>query len=165
MNFTYDSNSAMITSVTDGDGKLLESHTYDAANRGLTSSRAGGVDLVTASYSPGVTQLTDSLGNATTYSYSYIAGRMHMNSISGPGCATCGGRGNNWYSYNMYGNRSMSTDALGNVTCYTSTCTPGTFCRNPFCPWRLLLWRGRRLDGDGSRPDVGFPTRFRRRKR
>jgi YD repeat-containing protein len=50
LNFTYDPNSSMILSVTDSQGKLLESHTYDAQNRGLTSARAYGVDSVSLSY-------------------------------------------------------------------------------------------------------------------
>ena len=35
-----------ITAVLDNSGKILESHTYDASGKGLTSSRAGGVDAV-----------------------------------------------------------------------------------------------------------------------
>jgi YD repeat-containing protein len=50
LNFTYDPNSSMILSVTDSQGKLLEAHTYDAQNRGLTSTRANGVDSVSLSY-------------------------------------------------------------------------------------------------------------------
>lgn len=49
ISFAYDSNS-YITTVTDSNGKVLESHTYDASGRGLTSSRANGVDAVTISY-------------------------------------------------------------------------------------------------------------------
>jgi len=49
LSFTYDANS-MITAVKDSVGKILESHTYDSAGRGLTSSRASGVDSVTLSY-------------------------------------------------------------------------------------------------------------------
>jgi YD repeat-containing protein len=49
LSFEYDSNS-MITAVKDNDGNVLESHTYDALGRGLTSSRASGVDAVTVSY-------------------------------------------------------------------------------------------------------------------
>jgi YD repeat-containing protein len=49
ISFTYDSQS-MITSVTDSHGKVLESHTYDSNGRGLTSSRANGVGLVTITY-------------------------------------------------------------------------------------------------------------------
>jgi YD repeat-containing protein len=50
VSFTYNTQS-LITSVTDSSGKTLESHTYDGKGRGLTSSRAGGVDAVTISYS------------------------------------------------------------------------------------------------------------------
>ena len=48
-NFAYDLNSR-ITTVTDSQGKVLESHTYDIQGRGLTSSRASGVDSVTVTY-------------------------------------------------------------------------------------------------------------------
>jgi YD repeat-containing protein len=49
LSFTYNSQSS-ITAVTDTNGKTLESHTYDTKGRGLTSSRAGGVDAVTITY-------------------------------------------------------------------------------------------------------------------
>lgn len=49
LTFGYDSQSR-ITSVTDSNGKILESHTYDNNGRGLTSSRALGVEAVTLSY-------------------------------------------------------------------------------------------------------------------
>jgi YD repeat-containing protein len=49
LTFNYNSQS-LITSVTDSNGKVLESHTYDTASRGLTSSRALGVDSVTVTY-------------------------------------------------------------------------------------------------------------------
>lgn len=45
----YDSNS-MITAVLDSNGKVLESHTYDNMQRGLTGSKANGVEAVTLSY-------------------------------------------------------------------------------------------------------------------
>ena len=117
--FTYGANS-MITSVTDGLGKILEAHTYDSQNRGLTSSRALGADLVTVDYSvPGATQLNDSLGNATTYNTQYTGGRMFVNSVSGSGCASCGGRGDSNLNYDSFGNVTSMTDALGNLSCYT----------------------------------------------
>jgi YD repeat-containing protein len=49
INFQYDLNSN-ITAVLDANGKVLEAHTYDAASRGLTSSRANGVESVTVTY-------------------------------------------------------------------------------------------------------------------
>jgi YD repeat-containing protein len=41
----------LITAVLDMNGKTLEAHTYDSLGRGLTASRAGGVDAVSVSYS------------------------------------------------------------------------------------------------------------------
>ena len=49
LSFQYDLNSN-ITAVLDTNGKVLESHTYDVLHRGLTSSRANGVDAVTVTY-------------------------------------------------------------------------------------------------------------------
>ena len=50
LTFAYDSQSR-ITSVTDSNGKVIESHTYDSGSRGLTSSKAAGVEAVTITYS------------------------------------------------------------------------------------------------------------------
>jgi YD repeat-containing protein len=49
VSFEYNAQS-LITAVKDYENKILESHTYDAVGRGLTSSRAGGVGSVTVSY-------------------------------------------------------------------------------------------------------------------
>ena len=49
LSFEYNSQS-LITAVKDSDNKVLESHTYDSQKRGLTSSRANGVEAVTVSY-------------------------------------------------------------------------------------------------------------------
>jgi YD repeat-containing protein len=49
ISFQYDANSN-ITAVLDMNGKVLESHTYDPLHRGLTSSRANGVEAVTVTY-------------------------------------------------------------------------------------------------------------------
>ncbi len=52
-NFEYNdpNNSYLITAVKDSQGKILESHTYDNTGRGLTGSRANGVEAVSISYS------------------------------------------------------------------------------------------------------------------
>jgi YD repeat-containing protein len=47
--FTYNTQS-LITAVTDSNGKTLESHSYDSNGRGLTSSRALGVEALTVTY-------------------------------------------------------------------------------------------------------------------
>jgi YD repeat-containing protein len=83
----------LIETVTDTNGKLLESHLYDGSKRGTTSERANGVDRITITYPSGsLTRLTDSRGNVTDYGYSIIAGRGFVTSITGSGCASCGGR-------------------------------------------------------------------------
>jgi YD repeat-containing protein len=48
-NFQYNSNS-LISAVVDSNAKIIESHTYDSLGRGLTSSRANGVEALTISY-------------------------------------------------------------------------------------------------------------------
>jgi YD repeat-containing protein len=49
ISFQYDSNS-FISAVLDSESKVLESHTYDSTGRGLTSSRANGVEAVSITY-------------------------------------------------------------------------------------------------------------------
>lgn len=49
LNFDYNSQS-LIADVKDSNGKILEAHTYDSSGRGLTSTRANGVDAITISY-------------------------------------------------------------------------------------------------------------------
>lgn len=49
LNFQYNSQS-LITAVVDSNNKVLESHTYDSLGRGLTASRANGVEAVTITY-------------------------------------------------------------------------------------------------------------------
>lgn len=57
--FQYGNSSypTLITSVLDQNGIVLESHTYDTLGRGLTSSRAGGVEGVTITYPAGAIAL------------------------------------------------------------------------------------------------------------
>jgi len=56
VSFQYSNNSNpyinLITAVLDSNGRVLESHTYDGQGRGLTSSRAGGVEAITVTYPP-----------------------------------------------------------------------------------------------------------------
>ena len=49
VSFEYNEQS-LITAVKDSDNKVLESHTYDSQGRGLTSSRANGVEAISVSY-------------------------------------------------------------------------------------------------------------------
>jgi len=117
IDYSYDSNGLM-TAITDRQGKTLETHTYDSSRRGLTSSRANGVDSVSISYASGTPTLNDSLGNATSYGVQRVPGRNLVSAISGSGCDTCGGRGNYSYTYDSSGNPASTTDPLGHYTSY-----------------------------------------------
>src|ERR1051325_208745 len=116
--FNYDLD-AQILSVTDTAGKVIESHTYDGFRRGLSSSRAGGVEVLTVSYDTGVPTLTDSLGHVTTYASTTLNQRNEVTGIAGPGCSSCGGRGNHSFTYDASGNRTSSTDQNNVLTSFT----------------------------------------------
>ncbi len=119
INYSYDADSNIV-SVTDGDGKILETHTYDTSGRGLTSSRANSIDLVTVQYpSNSSTILTDSAGNTTSYSYSTITNKSYLTAVQGPGCNSCGARNDQAYTLDGSGNRLSVTDANGNLSSYT----------------------------------------------
>ena len=119
VNFTYDSNT-LITSVTDGAGKVLESHTYDSNRRGLTSQRANGADKVTLSYPNGwQTTLTNSKGLQTTYNYTTPSTQHYIGSSSAAGCASCtiNGVQSAIFDHNN-GNQLSHKDARNYVTQY-----------------------------------------------
>lgn len=65
------------------------------------------------------TQITDSAGHQSTYSSSYVGGHRAIYGTAGPGCSSCGGRGQNSFTYDANGNRTSQTDALGHTTSYT----------------------------------------------
>ena len=66
-----------------------------------------------------VTQLTDSLGNQTEYSFDMLGGQWFTSISQGPGCSTCTVRGNNTNVSDVHGNLLTHTDDLNNTTTYT----------------------------------------------
>jgi RHS repeat-associated protein len=119
----YDQNNAqwVITSVTDKDGKVLETHTYDSSYRGTMSSRANNADKVTISYtSASSTRITDSKNNITDYTFAANdSGHRLITAISGSGCNSCAGRGVNSFVYDNAANRTSSTNAASQNTAST----------------------------------------------
>ena len=63
--------------------------------------------------------LTDSLGNPTTYVSAVIGGSWVPLSVQGSGCSSCSIRGNISNTYDPTGNILTHTDELGRVTTYT----------------------------------------------
>lgn len=119
LNYNYNG-SNLLLSVTDNEGKVLESHTYDSARKGLTSARAGGIESVTVSYPQfGMSTITDSQSHTTNIHYSYNGGHRVVIGTSGPGCSSCGSRGTESFQADSNGRRTSYTDELGHVTTYT----------------------------------------------
>ena len=129
INYAYDDDDNII-SVSDSEGKVLETHTYDTNGRGLSSSRANSVDLITIQYpSDSSTILTDSTGNTTTYLYSTISNKTYLTAVQGPGCSSCGGSNDLSFTLDGAGNRLSRTDANGNTTAYTYDSTGNVLTR------------------------------------
>ncbi|MGH9509423.1 MAG: DUF6531 domain-containing protein, partial [Terriglobales bacterium] len=140
INYSYDGG-YRITSVTDTNGKVLEAHTYDSSRRGLTSERANLVDKLTVTYSSNsATRLTDSKGNITDYTFQPKDGRQFITSITGSGCASCGGRGNSSFTYDVDGNRTSSTDALGRVSNFTYDAMGNVLSKSQVVSGQTLTW-------------------------
>jgi RHS repeat-associated protein len=76
---------------------------YDAKGKGVLSSHANGVDKVTLDFArEGVTVLTNSLGQTTTYRYAGSDGAYRLVEVRGAGCALCG-TPNQRYRYDKLG--------------------------------------------------------------
>jgi RHS repeat-associated protein len=157
--YVYDSNS-LLTSVLDNEGKVLEAHTYDQQFRGLTSQRAGGVDLVSVSYGTnGAAQIADSAGNTSAYATTKIANWGKVTSVSGTTCASCGAQGPVSYIYDGRANRTSTTDALGRTTSFTYDAFGEVLTRSIVVGGNTLTW-GYTYDNLGnvliSRDPLGF---------
>ncbi|HTS07534.1 MAG TPA: IPT/TIG domain-containing protein [Candidatus Eisenbacteria bacterium] len=65
-----------------------------------------------------VANLTDSLGNQTTYTSAVEGGQWQFVASQGPGCSTCSVRGNISNQFDANGNLVSTTDPNGNLTLY-----------------------------------------------
>jgi RHS repeat-associated protein len=63
-------------------------------------------------------QLTDSLGNQTSYTAEMYGGKWYVGQSDGSGCSTCDIRGTISNTFSMTGNILSTTDELGYVTSY-----------------------------------------------
>lgn len=64
-------------------------------------------------------QLSDSLGNQTSYTSIIAGGKWYVSNAQGPGCSSCTLRGNITRQFDGLGNILSTTDSLGLTTSYT----------------------------------------------
>jgi RHS repeat-associated protein len=118
--YTYDASNRVL-SVTDLEGKWIESHTYDGSGRALTSEIGEGVERLSFTYGTNQTTVTDALGNATVYDFANIRGTRRVTKVTGP-CPSCGGGGGGdvqQWAYDEFGNIVSYTNGLNKVWSYT----------------------------------------------
>jgi len=95
---------------------------YDTQDRAESSSKAGGNEQVTLTFlSDTQTEMTDSLGRITTFTFERVQGRLLITDVDGPGCPSCGAAGEMSYVYDPDNqNLLSSTDGENNVTIYSN---------------------------------------------
>ncbi|MEK7426601.1 MAG: hypothetical protein AAB131_22495, partial [Actinomycetota bacterium] len=107
--YAYDGVTRHISTITDPDGRVRVTNTYDAQGRGY-QQRDGLGALTQIAYGIGETTLTDPRGHAARYTFD---GRMRVLSQSDTvGAATY----TISYTYDAAGNRTAVTDRNGNRT-------------------------------------------------
>lgn len=80
----------LLTDIRDGDGNLIETHTYDANARAVSST--GSVDEIQSiAYSGPTTTVTMNTGQVVTYEFSAAGSAWRPAHVTG-GCASCGER-------------------------------------------------------------------------
>jgi RHS repeat-associated protein len=125
LSYTADSNGAvdLLSQVQDESGAVLEGHTYDASDRGITSSSAGGRDLVTIEYdapSRGqntvIHEVDGTISQQSVFSLIYQRGQYLPLTIVGD-CATCGGGSDSYtFRFDQTNNVTQMVDAGGHTT-------------------------------------------------
>jgi YD repeat-containing protein len=63
-------------------------------------------------------QVTDSLGNQSSYTTSVAGGKWYVTDAQGSGCSSCTQRGNVHNVYDSFGNITSRTDELGHTSSY-----------------------------------------------
>jgi len=116
--YTTANSRLVLASVSDVLGNVLESHTYDAQARALSSEKQGGVERVTLNYvSSTETDVTDALNHVTKYFFDKTGRRNLVTSTEGS-CG-CGSAQVQTWTYDSQLNVISNTDALNHTTSYT----------------------------------------------
>lgn len=116
-----------LTGITDERGIRYATYQYDTQGRAIASYHAGNADRVDIAYNAdGTRTVTNSRGNASTYTTATQLGVSLVTNISGPSCSTCG-TGNTSYSYDPATNNLLSKTENGTTTQYGNYDTNGNY--------------------------------------
>jgi RHS repeat-associated protein len=107
--YAYDGDSRHIASITDPDGRVRVTNTYDSRGR-VVQQRDGLNQLITIAYSAGQTVITDPRGHATTYSFDSRLRVVSQTDPVAPNTYTLS------YTYDSAGDRTSATDRNGQRT-------------------------------------------------
>lgn len=109
-----------LASITDENGNVFASWTYDAQHRALTSQHANGAELVTISYDTDTQRtVTNALGQQTVYTFTTLQGVPKITGISRTASATVPAATES-FTYDSNGYTASMTDWNGRVTNYTN---------------------------------------------
>ncbi|GGX86234.1 hypothetical protein GJV26_28470 [Massilia dura] len=91
-----------VTGISVGEQRFA-TYGYNAAGKGILSTHANDADKVTLDYErPGLTTVTNSLHQKTSYRYAVQDGDYRLGEVRGPGCVWCG-PGDRRYGYDRDG--------------------------------------------------------------
>ncbi len=110
--YAYDGTSRHLTTITDPDGRVRVTNTYDSQGR-VYEQRDGMLNLTTFAYTPGQNVTTDPRGHATTYSFDALSREQTEVDVVGGTTYTLTNH------YDAAGNRDYVIDRNGNQTDFT----------------------------------------------
>jgi len=114
-----------LTGITDERGNRYATFAYDSQARANLSTHANNAERVDIIYNTGGSRtVTDSRGNASTYTTVNQQGMALVTSITGPGCSSCSA-GNTSYVYDTANNNLLSKTREGLTTTYGNYDTNG----------------------------------------
>jgi RHS repeat-associated protein len=118
--YAYPDRIFALTSITDENGNVFDSWTYDVYGRGLTSQQGSGANLTTLGYnSNGTTSVTNPLGVTDTYSFSTLQGVPKITGISRASTSTTAAASET-ITYDSNGYLASLTDWNGDQTTHTN---------------------------------------------
>ena len=118
-NSTVSFNGGTATTITSWSDSQIVAQVPDGAATGPVMVTVGGITYWGPTFTVAFNvQITDSLGNQTSFVSSLEGGQYSFTNAQGSGCSSCTTRGTVQNAYDAQGNVQQTTDALGNTTVY-----------------------------------------------